>query len=89
MKKKILFLGLIGLMLTVVLFLAGCGPNCPADADCTVTYYLQGSTWYYYSDSSQYKNCGSRGNESRSGCKVANMRAGYVTARTGTHKCDC
>jgi len=92
-KKRIYFVGLIGLMLLAGLFLAGCKTDpCPGDEDCTVTFFLEGDTWSYINNPTQYKNCGRQTNNSEIGCLVADMmssRQGSAVPRTGTHQCNC
>ena len=88
MKNKMAVVALIGLLMAAGLVLAGCGPNCPADADCTTTITLQGGTYRY--DTSSYKNCGKTTSDVSIGCIVADMhRVGSTNIRTGTHRCNC
>jgi len=90
-KKRILVVGLIGLLLAVGLFLAGCEGECPGSGDCTITIG-QNAYGLYVDTSAPRSSCGSIKNNNSNGCQVANMNSIYwqnETMKYGKHSCNC
>ena len=94
-KKRILAVGLIGLLLAAGLVLFGCEPgaHCRGSGDCTVTI-KQGASGLYVDTDSPRSSCGKSrtynydtGNYNR-GCKVQDNMDDY-NRTNGTHGCDC
>jgi len=92
-KKRILVVGLIGLMLAAGLVVAGCGPNCPGNAECTVTID-QGPYGLYVDNEKPRSSCGKRAEwdsnigEYSGGCKVQNI-INDIKRTIGKHGCNC
>jgi len=98
MGKKILVVGLIGLLLAAGLIVIGCDfwnkKECPGNGECTITI-KQGASGLSIDDDSPRSSCGQVGNwnyNSNSysgGCIVANMSDSYKDRKYGTHGCNC
>jgi len=93
-KRRILVVGLIGLLLMAGLGLIGCvKENCPGSGDCTVTIE-QGTSGLYVDTNAPRSSCGksatwsSDTNSYSGGCKVQNYMDGR-NRKYGTHGCDC
>ena len=93
-KKWILVVGVIGLLLSTVLILAGCGSDgCSGNGNCTVTIG-QGSSGLYIDNEEPRSTCGKSATwnsdlgEYTGGCKTQNNIDGRNRSY-GTHGCSC
>jgi len=92
-KKRILAVGVIGLLLAAGLVVAGCGPNCPGNGECTVTID-QGPYGLYVDSDSPRSSCGKRAewnyntSDYSGGCKVQN-NIDDIKRKFGKYGCDC
>ena len=95
-KNKIFLVGLIGLLMSAGLVLAGCNmEKCPGTGECTVTI-AQGAGGLFVDSNSPQSTCGkgrtwnSSTGSYDSGCKVQNNIDNYSGNRThGRQSCDC
>jgi len=91
-KKKILVVGLIGLLLAAGLALIGCGEKCPGNGECTVTIKQTASGLSIDYDAPQ-STCGrgwkyGQNGGTLPGCKVDDNIHNY-NRKFGKHGCDC
>jgi len=92
-KKRILVVGIIGLLLAAGLVVAGCGPNCPGNGECTVTIE-QGPDGLYVDKDSPRSSCGKKAEwnsgtgDYSGGCKVQN-NMDNIKRKFGKYGCDC
>ena len=90
-KNRILIVGLIGLLMAVGLFLAGCGVSCPGSGECTATIN-QGASGLYIDYDFPRSTCGggrSWDSNTSSGCIVENNINYYSDRTYGTKSCNC
>lgn len=88
-KKRILVVGLIGLLLAAGLVISSCTDGCPGSGECTITIGQNANGLYVDTDAPR-SSCGNTKSGDSAGCQVANMNSYYKeTMRYGTHSCNC